>query len=231
MTRIGVFITDMSSDKVIAAKRDWADTKYSLFHPGIISPRSKTSKIILGIDLPVLLAVAKETEICCLRMLLALLEGGDMSRGRKLSGHLNNGILLQNMDNVYKNTFSGGHDDVTLNRSISVLYLTLISTLASLEPDDDSFGMDDLLKSWKEDCEKEGKNVDLLAASVEIVDGDNKIQRAYFPVPDFVNKFWQYPETQKAKKDILETISRASPEEKLAVILNTSIYNLLITIH
>jgi hypothetical protein len=225
MTRMGVFITDKSSDKVLAAKRDWADTKYSFFHPGIINPRSKTSRSILGIELPILLAVAKETEICCLRMILALLEGGDMTRGRKISGYLNNGILLQNMDNVYNNTFSGGYDDITLSRSTAVLYLTLISTLASLEPDDDSFGMDDLLKNWKEDCEKEGKNVDLLAASVEIVDGDNKIQRAYFPVPDFVNQFWQYPETQKAKKDILETISRASPEEKLAVILNIYVHN------
>jgi len=194
-------------DKVDEAIKDWGDTRTSILHPAMLQARSKSSKSILGIDLPILLAVAKETEISCLRMLLALLEGGDIQIGSSLSERFleggEEGILLQNMDNVYNKTFHAGYDERMLNRSTAVLYLTFISTLASLQPDDNSFGIDDLLENWKQECLKEGKNVDLLAASVEIVDNNGKIQRVYFPVPDFVVQYWRYPETQNARKDIV----------------------------
>ena len=46
----------------------WGDTRSSVFHPGIIRGRKKKNESILGVDLDLLLTVARDTEFSCIRM-------------------------------------------------------------------------------------------------------------------------------------------------------------------
>jgi hypothetical protein len=81
--------------------------------------------------------------------------------------------------------------------------------------DDDNDG-DNLLGNWMQRCVREGLDTSSLVATVEIVGADGAVQRVYFPIPAFVSLYWPYPEVQKAKEDALYTVSRDSPEEKIA---------------
>lgn len=215
LRRLGLSSQDPDEDQVLDAIADWGDTKPSLLHPGLLKGRSKSSSSILGVDMKVLRAVSKDTELSCLRMLLALLEGGSRGVIDAMRSQLDDGILLQNMENVYKHTTISSslmkQSAVAVtetNRTTAVLYLTLISTLASAAGEDSSVVIDDLLAAWKDQCLEERRDVDALVASVEIIGKNGAVQRAYFPVPTFVTQFWAYPETQKAKDELTTKIAR-----------------------
>jgi hypothetical protein len=147
--------------------------------------------------------------------LSAFLEGNQPIITETLGIQLDDGILLQNMDNSFKETARDIYDS-EMKKNTAVLYLTIVSTLASTRKEDSSVIIDDLLENWKKVSFEEGRNVDILFASVEINGKNNTVQRAYFPIPDFVNQFWFYPETQKAKNELVLRVSRESPEEKIS---------------
>ena len=214
LKNLRLFHLHPSKDDLIEFVQMWGDTRSSVFHPGIIRGRKKKNESILGVDLDLLLTVARDTEFSCIRMLLALMEGSDKHIISTLKSSLNEGILLQNMENVYYNGLQHRNKN-DKSQALFVLYLTLIETLAS-EEDSSSYGLDDLLSTWKDECRRAGGDVDSLVASVEIVGKNNSIQRTYFPMPEFCSRFWSYPETQKAKEDLLANINRDSPEEKIA---------------
>jgi hypothetical protein len=226
LRRLGLAALDPDGDLVQEAVNDWGGTKANLLHPTLLKNRSKSSTSILGVDLKVLKTISKDTELSCLRMLLSLLEGDNVLVTDYLRDAMDDSILLQNMENVYKHTFARRYEAALLstssvseletNRTTAVLYLTLISTLASTSDENDAVVIDDLLASWKERCVREGRDVDALVASVEIIGKNGTVQRAYFPVPTFVTQFWQYPETQNAKNELIAKICRDSPEEKVS---------------
>ena len=59
--------------EVNTALKAWSSTRFTLLHPGMLKVRTMTSRTILGVDIDVLLAVSKEAELSCLRMLLGLI--------------------------------------------------------------------------------------------------------------------------------------------------------------
>ena len=82
---------------------------------------------ILGIELSLFLDIAKAAELACLQMLLALLEGTTPLITDKLGEQQNDAILLQNMDNVYKNSFQlrDKKREVNRNTAVSVKFIFL----------------------------------------------------------------------------------------------------------
>ena len=118
------------------------------------------------------------------------------------------------MDNIYRASFSGSPYKEEY-KSISVAYLTLISTLADTRTDTAN-NIHPLLQSWKESCMENGYPTDKLIASVEICGQGGGLQRVYFPIPSYVIEYWPYPETQKSKESILWSVNRESADEKIA---------------
>jgi hypothetical protein len=110
----------------------------------------------------------------------------------------------------------------------AVLYLTILSTLASLSGVQGGSGdygarMGKALEEWQEAFAKQGAgggggskaHINMLVSSVEIVGADGQVQTVFFPVPDWIKTYWQYPLVQKAKDELAYQVNRASPEEKI----------------
>ena len=102
----------------------------------------------------------------------------------------------------------------------AVLYLTILSTLASLSR---TGGGDQALKGleeWQATFAKQGTDgsttgINTLVASVEIVGLDGQLQQVFFAPPAWIKQYWQYPLVQKAKKELAYQVNRDSPEEKI----------------
>jgi hypothetical protein len=131
-------------------------------------------------------------------------------------GQLNDGILLQNMENQYKLSFESKGKLKKFRSDVTVSYLTLISIMASAMRDDPTAMLDDFLLQWKQDNAAQGYNTEKLVASIEVTSMDGTVQRVYFAIPAFVTRYWVYPEVQKAKDKFLWAVSRESPEDKLS---------------
>ena len=43
------------------------------------------------------------------------------------------------------------------------------------------------------------RDLSMLVSSVEIVGADGQVQVVFFPVPEWIKTYWQYPLVQKAK--------------------------------
>jgi hypothetical protein len=211
LSRIGRFNDDPQSPEVIKAIGLWSSIGKRLGDDGLNS-----SVDILGVDLNLLFAMARSVETSCLRFLLALLEASSNLVCETLIGQLNDGILLQNMENHYKLSFESSDKFKSYRSAVTVQYLTLISTIASAQRHDPTVILDDLLLAWKLDKKAEGFDTEKLVASIEIGSPEGPVQRVYFPIPKFVLKYWSYPEVQKAKEVLLFKVNRESAEDKLS---------------
>jgi hypothetical protein len=183
-----------------------------------VGPFHKISETfdVLGVSIDLFQQLALSTESSCLRYILALLESTSELVTENICPIIDNAIMLQNMENVYKLSFqrsSFKKEDLT---DITVSYLTLISTLASAQRENPLSILDDLLLEWKEQNAKQGFKTESLVASIEISTPDGSVQRVYFSIPKFVRIYWKYPEVQKAKELMLYAVSRESAEDKLS---------------
>jgi hypothetical protein len=206
MKNLGLFDEDLDSDVIRNTLKAWAVAK---------SKKSVTMNL-LGVDLQLFHSIGRSLEQSCLRFLLALLEASTDFVMTSLCDKLDNEILLQNMENLYKLSFESRGTLKEYRTAATVSYLTLISTIASVFRADDNGKLDDLLDDWKNEKTKEGFNTEKLVGSVELTASDGKIQRVYFPIPKFVRVFWPYPAVQKAKDIVVWNVNRESAEDKLA---------------
>jgi hypothetical protein len=211
LSRIGRFNDDPQSPEVIKAIGKWGSIGKRLGDDGL-----ESSADILGVDISLLFAMARSVETSCLRFLLALLEASSNVVCETLIGQLDDGILLQNMENHYKLSFEYSDKFKSYRSAVTVQYLTLISTIASAQRHDPTVILDDLLLSWKLDKKAEGFDTEKLVASIEIGSPEGPVQRVYFPIPKFVLTYWSYPEVQKAKEVLLFKVNRESAEDKLS---------------
>lgn len=206
MKNLGIFDDDPDSGAIRESLKLWASVK----------TMKQVTIDILGVDLELFHSIGRLLEQSCLRFLLALLEASTDFVTSSLCDKLDNEILLQNMENLYKLSFESRGSLKEYRTAATVSYLTLISTIASVNRVDDSGKLDDLLDNWKEEKSLEGFNTEKLVGSVELTTADGKIQRVYFPIPKFVRLFWPYPAVQKAKDIIVWNVNRESAEDKLA---------------
>jgi hypothetical protein len=93
--------------------------------------------------------------------------------------------------------------------------MSLASTLASALRHDSEATLDDVYEAWQAEMAKKNPRVLDLIASVEIMGADGRVQQVYFQVPRFVQEYWPYREVQKAKEELLYTVNRESPDEKM----------------
>ena len=204
MKNLGLFIEDPDAVEIRQAVKTWR-----------ISKNSKMKTIdALGIDLELFHSIGRSLEQSCLRFLLALLEASTDYVTSALCDKLNEEILLQNMENLYKLSFESKGSVKEYRTAATASYLTLISTIASAHRADASEKLDDLLDAWKHEKAQEGFNTEKLVGSVELTSADGKIQRVYFPIPKFVRVYWSYPAVQKAKDLVVWTVNRESAEDK-----------------
>lgn len=207
------------------------------------SAKGSTKGVISGINVASLVSLAEQAELSCLRFLLALLEGGDDNIFAQVERALDKAIFFRSLDSAFRRVLVADQGiayevalattaealvsrEVRVNasarvKSTFVSYLTLASYLAtankrttSVQASTESFRF--LLEEWADQCSRSGHDTATVLASVEVIGIDNVIERVYFPIPDFVKKYWSYPEVQLAKDDVMWTVNRDSPEQKVA---------------
>ena len=211
LSRLGWFNEDPQSYAIRMAMEKWNNVGKR-----VDGEKTRCGSVdILGVDINMLFHIVRETEQSCLRFLLALLEASSEIVTDRLVSQLDDGILLQNMENQYKLSFDRHDKYIKYRSAATVQYLTMISTLASAQREDPTVILDDLLLEWKEENAQQGYNTEKLVASIEISSPDGSVQSVYFPIPPFVTQFWPYPEVQKSKHAILYEVNRESAEDKV----------------
>lgn len=201
--------------KKLGRFRDDPDYNLIIDQINSLSENSKETKKFNS-RMKLLTLMAQDVEQSCLRFLLALLEATSPLVSETLVSQLNDGILLQNMENQYKLSFECKGKLKKFRSEVTVSYLTLISIMASAMREDPNAMLDDFLLQWKQDNAAQGYNTEKLVASIEVTSEDGSVQRVYFAIPAFVTRYWAYPEVQKAKDKFLWAVSRESPEDKLS---------------
>lgn len=210
--RINIFADDRQAPYIRRCKKQWEEI-YSF--KNTFSRNKKTSVDILGIDLDLFKELFAEAEQSCLRMINAMLDGDSETVVDALIESLDQGILLQNMDNLFQMSLKAPkHKQIVLKDNIC-FYLSLLSTLSSFV-DKPSAALDEYIDQWKLDCIQAGHGINNFFAAVEITSPSGILQRVFFPIPDFVLQYWSYPRVQQAKERALWSVSRESPEDKLA---------------
>jgi hypothetical protein len=206
----GIFGEDPENERIRTCIDKWAKVSgFRRFYS------DKTSIDILGIDLGLFQELFGNVEESCLRFICTLLDGGSETVVDNLLDKLDESILLQNMDNMFKASFNITGSAQERMKANLVQYLTLLTTLASYV-NKSSAHLDKYIDEWQADCEKQGKSISDYFASVEVSSPNGSLQRIFFPVPEYVLTYWGYPRVQQAKETALWTVSRESPEDKLA---------------
>lgn len=163
-----------------------------------------------------LLRVAKTLEIDIMRVLIALLEGSSQERILDIGAKFNESVLFFNLDRVYKNMNRSGYRDQISSRTAAVAYLSSLLTIADAQEIFQGISVRTKnIVSWQNKCSREGRNTSEFLISVEVIDKNGNIDRKYFPKPDFVKNYWNYPEVATAKDQVMHEVLRTSPEEKM----------------
>lgn len=145
-----------------------------------------------------------------------MLDGDSEAVVDALSDTLDESILMQNMDSLFKLSLKTSDSELkNVFKTNVVYYLSLLSTLSSFVNKPSAI-LDKYIDAWKIDCIKQGISINNYFASVEIVSPSGIIQRVFFSIPDFVLTYWSYPRVQEAKEKTLWEVSRESPEDKMA---------------
>ena len=210
--KANLFSDDKQAPYIRRCKHQWAEVN-SIKNK--FSKNRKTSIDLIGIDLTLFIRLFADAEQACLRMMNALLDGDSEYVIDALSDSLDESILLQNMDNLFKICLRSPSDKQKILKENISFYLGLLSTLASFV-DKPTAILDKYIDQWKIDCINDGNNINNFFAAVEITSPSGILQRVFFPIPDFVLEYWSYPRVQQAKESALWSVSRESPDDKLA---------------
>jgi hypothetical protein len=186
---------------------------------GLTGPAGKD---ILGVGLETFVSVCLRTERSCLKFLTAMLEGQSPGLVDHVRQSIDSLLFFQNMDSLVRTSSSTSRPQLRQQKQESaVLYLTILSTLASLSQDAEAYAekMTALLDDWQESMSRRPAgglgHADMLVASVEIIGLDGAVQQVYFAVPQWIKTYWNYPLVQKAKDELTYQVNRDSPEEKI----------------
>ena len=68
------------------------------------------------------------------------------------------------------------------------------------------------MQRWEE---RDGKEILAAVRRIEIVDDDGKVGRLYFQMPEYVESVWASNDVEEFKQEIIFTVKRDNPEEKL----------------
>jgi hypothetical protein len=145
-----------------------------------------------------MMRVVKRSELNAVRFLLSQVEGASQDRILFLGEQLNEGVMFDNLDRLYKRMFDRRERKQRIAAKTAVVsYLALLFTIADAQEmtEDGITTRSDNIKAWQEKCAEEGHNTAGFLASVEIIDKNKSIDRVYFPVPEFVKHYWSYPGT------------------------------------
>lgn len=205
---------DADAKHIISALQRWAEV---LDRPNGTDPHRLTwnkrrdFRALFHISYDLFQSIVRKAEYNVLRLLLATLDFSTEEQAKQLTSTFNDGILIQNMDNLFRKidrlNLGSRKDEAT---STTVAYISLIEAIGIRFPE-----TDDLLTNWDEDYNKRGIRPKSIYGSVELIGPDHRLRRLYFPVPNFVLQFWSYPEVQKTKNDIVMRVDRSSPEQKI----------------
>lgn len=216
---------DDEYQEITAVLYQWANklSKPAQTKPhNLVWNKHRNFRKLFGISYNFFLTIVRKAEYNCLRLLLSTFEFSTETQARDLAASFNDGILIQNMDNLFQKISRlsmGTRKDETT--STTVAYISLIEAIGIRFRE-----TDDLLTAWDEEYMKRGIRPKAIYGSVELLGADNRLRRLYFPVPTFVLQYWSYPEVQKTKNAIVLDVDRSSPDQKIGDFLRqmTRIY-------
>jgi hypothetical protein len=160
-----------------------------------------------------------QAEFRIVKFLSAVVEGASQEKISEVTSSLDESILFRNLDRAYKLCVKGSWRARKLAKVLAVAYMSLLLTLAdNTELSDHNPLRSDNMQTWIKKWSSDGYDTSAFIASVEIMDKNGQVDRVYFPIPDFVNKYWSYPEVQLCKDEIMWDVVRTSPEEKVSKI-------------
>lgn len=172
--------------------------------------RDRDFRPIFGVSFELFMEQVKKAEGRCLSVILAFFSFGAPQNIADMSSKFDDGILTAQLNNSFQSISKGsGKSDLTSATAVS--YLSILERIGVQFPE-----TRELLNGWETKMMRRGMDPKRVFGAVEIINKQGKIQRLYFPIPQFVLMYWPYPEVQKMKDKIVLQVSRASPEEKLA---------------
>ena len=141
-----------------------------------------------------LLRTAKTLEVDIVQFLVAMLEGVSQERVLEVGTKFDEDVLFFNLDRVYKNMLHGSYRDRCSSKGAAVAYLSTLLTIADAQEISQSVsGRSKNIEAWRMRYLGEGRDISEFLVSVEIIDKNGNIDRKYFPKPDFVKNYWNYP--------------------------------------
>jgi len=173
-------------------------------------PSSERISHYKGFDLVKLKKESAAMELQLLMLLSAMLEGQNHLLVEHVKDNINWPIMMQNMGSSF---VLSKHNETI--REIAVLYLTVLSSLSTASLDESSMMIAKYLDEADREMAAEGIQKEDVISSVEVVGSDGQMQQVFFPVPDLVKKFWDFPKVRRLKEKVKFSVNRESPEEKI----------------
>ena len=173
-------------------------------------------KSVFGISFDLLLEVSKAAEDEILRLITAFYELSENKLFRnEVTHHLKVGYIFQSMDNTFmlsqKTIYIGSTSRQQDYVARTVSYITILRLMGETDQHVES-----LLENWFLKCESMGYDPKGLYGCIEVVEESKNLSRLYFPVPQFVKKYWSFPEVTLTKEKIVYEVNRANAEEKIS---------------
>jgi hypothetical protein len=122
---------------MVKARTTWqpSRTQIVLYGERTEEGAKRNSDELLGIKMKLFKKVSMHAELKCLRMILALLEATTDTVAHTLENYLQEGIMLQNMQNVYLKALQSMGKRSDFFRTVAVAYMTINMTLSSVQND------------------------------------------------------------------------------------------------
>ena len=105
-------------------------------------------------------------------------------------------------------------DEYKAETDLTFLYFSTLQLLAD-DTDVATPAAEKLRTLFRKWMANEGRDIVGHTRRIEIVDGDGKLARVYFQMPEFVETVWRSAVVEEAKRELLFKVNRDSPEEKL----------------
>lgn len=131
-------------------------------------------KLLFGISFDLFQDIVRRTEFVTLRLILAIFNVSSDSQSYVLASQFNDGILMQNMDNIYHRLMRTRQRSLReVYSSTTVSYISLLETIG-VNYDDTT---DEMLSAWDLDMNSAGMKPKALYGSVEVIGENNRLQR------------------------------------------------------